>query len=367
MNGEPRSALAAPDRPLRIAQIAPIARRVTPESTGSVEQIVSLLTDGLVERGHSVTLFATGHSETTATLRSLYPRGYDDDSTLWNWEFHEVMHVGFALEHAREFDVVHSHSYHYALPFTRLVEPPIVHTYHVLPDADVVAGYARYRDALLVAVSDYQRRQFDRPELPVIHHGLATSAFPFAPEGGDYLLFVGNLVSAKGAAGAIEVARSAGMRLVLAGASADAAGSTDYYEQTLLPLLEDPGVEYVGWVPPARRNELLAGAAALVYPINTPETFGLVMVEAMACGTPVLALERGAVPEVVTPGVTGYHAPDVEGLAAKVPAVLELDRRRVRDEAVRRFDARRMVADHEALYRKLSSMRRTERGWLAAQ
>jgi glycosyltransferase involved in cell wall biosynthesis len=217
-----------------------------------------------------------------------------------------------------------------------------------------------------VAVSNYQRRQLGRPELPVIYNGITTDSFPFSRDRGDYLLFVGNLVAGKGAEDAIAVAKRAGMQIVLAGAPADAGGTTDYFDQTLRPLLDHPSVQYVGWAAPAYRNELLAGAAALIYPITVPETFGLVMVESMVCGTPVLALERGAVPEVVTTGLTGYYAPTVEAHAAYVPAVLALDRWCVREEAVRRFDVRRMVDEYETLYRKLVSMRRTEQGWLAA-
>ena len=338
-------------RALRIAQIAPIGRPVTPTSSGSIERIVSLLTEELVRRGHSVTLFATARSETSAKLAALYERGWGEDPDLWEWEFHELLHVASALERAAEFDVVHAHVYHFALPFTRFVPTPIVHTYHVLADEDILRAYARYPEAHLVAVSDYQRRSLDgRGDPPVIHHGLDVSRFPFGAQAGEYLLFLGKLSWAKGIVEAVEVARRAGMRLVVAGAGDD----DEYFREVVSPLLAGTGVDFVGWAGEERRNELLAGAAALVYPINLPETFGLVLVEAMACGTPVLALERGAVPEIVVDGVTGYQAPHLDALIARVPDVLRLDREEVRREAERRFDVRRMVDEYESLYRTLA-------------
>ena len=340
-------------RPLRIAQIAPIARAVTSASTGSIEQIVSLLADELVARGHSVTLFATGDSQTSADLRAVYERGYHDDEELWDeWSFHEVLHAAWAVEQASEFDVVHSHAYHYALPLTRLASATIVHTFHSWPDDPALRALRLYPEAHLVPVSNYQRSELDgRRDLPVIHHGIDTDAFPFSPVPGDYLLFLGRLMYAKGPAEAIRVAKQAGMPLVVAGVGEE---DDHYFRDVVAPLLDSPGVEYLGWVDIEKRNELLAGAAALLYPLNVPEPFGLVMLEAMACGTPVVALDRGAVPELVTNGVTGYHGPDLDSLVRSVPQALALDRACVREEAVARFDRGRMVDEYEALYRRVA-------------
>lgn len=339
---------------LRIAQVAPIAGPVTPDTGRSIEHLVWLLTEELACRGHAVTLFATGDSRTSAALRAVYPRGYDHDDDLWDWQFHELLHMASAFEHAAEFDVIHSHVYHFALPFTRLVDTPVVHTYHVLPDDDVVRGYARYPEARIAAISHYQRRALASiPDVVVVHHGVDTEAFPFRPVGGDYLLFLGRIIPHKGPVEAIRLARGAGMRLVLAGPRDE-----DYFAAEVAPLIDGRWVRYVGPVNARERNALLAGAAALLYPVIVPEPFGLVMVEAMACGTPVLALGRGAVPEIVDNGVTGYHACNLESLAACLPDALALDRARVREMAVARFDARRMADDYVALYRRLASGRR---------
>jgi glycosyltransferase involved in cell wall biosynthesis len=335
---------------LRIAQLAPVAAAVRPDSARSIEQLISLLTEELVRRGHEVTLFATGDSQTSATLCALYERGYSADNNLCHWEFHEALHAAAAFEGAQAFDVIHSHAYHYALPFTRLVRTPILHSYHILPNADIVPAFARL-GAHVAALSDYQRQIFrGLNDVTVVYHGIDTNAFPFNPERGAYLFFLGAMTPGKGPVAAIELARSMGMHLVLAGPGDE---DRDYFRAEVEPRIDGRTVAYVGPVGVKERNRLLAGAAALVYPLAAPEPFGLVTIEAMACGTPVAALDLGAVPEIVTNGVTGYHAPDAEILGRRLPAVLALDRRRVRREAVRRFDYRRMVDDYLAVYRRI--------------
>jgi glycosyltransferase involved in cell wall biosynthesis len=280
----------------------------------------------------------------------VYPRGYERDDSLWDCQFHEAMHMAAAFERASEFDVIHSHAYHHALPFTRLVGTPVVHTYHILPDPDIVRAYARYPEARLVAISRYQRSKLvDIPEVPVIYHGVDFDAFPFQASGGEYLLFLGRMSGAKGTLQAIEVAKAVGMRLVLAGP-----GDDEFFEAHVAPAIDGQFVDYVGPVGIEERNRLLAGAAALLYPIAVSEPFGLVMVEAMACGTPVAALDRGAVRDIIEIGRTGYYAADAESLAVQIPDTLALDRARVRQQAIQRFDYRRMTDEYEALYRRLA-------------
>jgi glycosyltransferase involved in cell wall biosynthesis len=329
---------------------------VTPTSTGSIEQLVWLLTEELVRRGHEVTLYATGDSETSARLKATYPRGYGDDPDLWNWQLHETMHVASAFEQAYDFDVIHSHDYHYALPFTRLTGTPVVHSYHVIPDDDVARLYARYREASVVAISRYQEGFFRASSnITVIHHGIDIDAFPFRAAPGDYLLFLGRILPGKGVVQAVRLARQAGMRLLIAGPKSD---GDDYFRSGVAPLVDGRDVVYQGPVTVSERNPLLAGAAALLYPILAPEPFGLVLIEAMACGTPVAAFGRGAVPEIVENGVTGYFADDLASLAALIPAVLALDRAHVRDAAAQRFDHRQMVDRYVTVYERLSQTRR---------
>ncbi|MGH3518750.1 MAG: glycosyltransferase family 4 protein [Haloechinothrix sp.] len=336
---------------VRVAQVAPIARAVGPQTGSSIEDLVWLLTEELVQRGHDVTLFATGDSRTSARLQARYPVSYHQDSRLWNnWQFHELVHTAAAFERGSDFDVIHSHVYAFPAPFSRMVDTPVVHTDHIPTERDLVRCYARYPETHLVALSEYHRRKLQPlSDVAVVPNGIDTDSFPFGPTAGDYLLFLGHLISRKAPVEAIRVARNAGIRLVLAGK-----GSDDYFTTEVKPLIDGRHVEHVGQVGVEERNALLAGAGALVFTSVAREPFGLVLVEAMACGTPVIALDRCAVPEIVEPGVTGCYADDVDRLAELVPAALAIDRNRVREEARRRFDYRRMTDDYERLYERLA-------------
>jgi glycosyltransferase involved in cell wall biosynthesis len=337
------------DRPLRIAQIAPVGGAVHRGVGESVEQLVALLCDELVARGHEVTLFATGDSETSAELRAWFARGYEYDEELWDWQFTEYMHVGQAYAQAAEFDVVHCHSYHFGIPFAPFVTTPNVHTHHVAMEPGVISAYRRLEQVQLVAVSEFQAQIYaGRPNLTLIPHGIDTDTFPFG-EGGDYLLFLGRMIEDKGPFEAIQIARAAGMPLVLAGPAEEG------FDERIAPEIDGRQITYVGRVQPPERDRLLAGAAALLYPLLYPEPFGLVVIEAMACGTPVLGVGIGAVPELVEPGLTGYLSDSWRGLAGLVGDAVALDRSTIRARAVERFDYRRMVDRHEALYHRLVS------------
>jgi glycosyltransferase involved in cell wall biosynthesis len=342
-------------RPLRIAQIAPVGTPVRRDAGESVEQLIALTCDELVARGHHVTLFATGDSETTAELRYCFERGYDDDPDLWDWQFAEYRHVGHAYAQADDFDVIHCHSHHFGLPFAPFVRIPNVHTHHVEMEPGVVAAYRSAPGVHLVAISDFQARMYaEHGNVEPIPHGIATAEFPFGEGDGGYLLFLGRMIEDKGPSEAIEIARAAGMELVLAGPVQDPEdlGESDFDIHSD-PRVDGRRISYVGRVEAPERNRLLAGAGALVYPLRYPEPFGLVMAEAMACGTPVLGVGIGAVPEIVEPGMTGYLADSWEELAELVPRALELDRRLIRARAVHRFDHQQMIDRHEALYRRL--------------
>lgn len=340
---------------LRIAQIAPVAAPVSVDTGQSIEQLVSLLTEELVRRGHDVTLFATGDSRTSATLHSVYSRGYFDDPDLWDWRFHEMMNAAAAFERAHEFDLIHSHCYYFALPFTRLVSTPILHTDHVNLGLDVPAAYRRYPEVRVAAPSVSHSRQMSGVSTTVIHHGIDIDAFPFMPNRGDYLLFLGRMEPEKGPVGAVRAAGAVGLPLILAGPP------SDYFYEEVAPLVDGVGVSFVGPVGSERRNQLLAGAAALIFPIQAPEPFGLVMIEAMACGTPVAAIPLGAVAEIVDPGVTGFLADDADSLPAAIRSCLSLDRRTVREAARRRFHYHRMVDEYEQLYASIASS--PHQGW----
>lgn len=333
---------------LRIALVAPVSSRVCPGDGESVEQLVSLLAEGLVARGHDVTLYATANSDTSARLRSVHARGYDEEEDLWGWYRFESLNAGHAFEHARDHDVIHAHNFHFALPFAGVTNTPLVDTPHTEIAPEVMAVYRRRPDVHVVAVSEYQRRLLgDRPNVTVIPHGIAFDSFPFGERPDGHLLFLGRIMADKGPADAIRIAQTAGMPLILAGPAQEG------YDLCAEADLDGERIRWIGPVGVEQRNRLLAGAVALLFPLVYPEPFGLVLLEAMACGTPVLANELGAVPEIVQHGTTGYTAPTWEGLARLVPAAAALDRAAVRRAAAERFDVQRMIDAHEALYRRI--------------
>jgi len=337
-------------RRLRIAQIAPVASAVRPGAGDSIEQLVGLLCDGLVRRGHEVTLYATGDSVTSARLRSLRTRGYDDDEELWDWQFSEAVHAAAAFAHAEEHDVIHAHNLHFALPFAPLVQAPVVETQHVDSSPEVREAQRRCATVHLAAASEHQRALLGTGlDVTVVPHGVDIATFPFSAVPGEYLLFLGRMLADKGPGDAIRIAHAADMPLVLAGPLVDGE------EAALEAVLDGERVRHLGPVDHGTRDTLLAGAAALLFPVTYPEPFGLVMVEAMACGTPVLATALGAVPEIVEDGLTGFTAASWETLADQVPEALALDRRAIRARAEERFDAGRMVENYEALYYRVTS------------
>jgi glycosyltransferase involved in cell wall biosynthesis len=337
---------------LRIAQVAPVATTIPPPKSGSVELMTSLLTEGLVRRGHDVTLFATGNSCTTAKLHATYPHGYWDDEDMWPWELYEMLNLSAAVERARDFDIIHYQAAYYpmSLAFTRLSPTPIVQTLHHSPSEAEIALWSRYPEAPFVAISREQARLLDGVSVvATILHGIDTNAFAFCGTPDDYLLFLGRFTEGKGVVQAIEVARRAGLKLILA------APDDEYYREKVAPLVDGSQIVYVGEVNHDAKVRLFGGARALLYPVQAGEPFGLVLAEAMACGTPCAALDRGAVREVVEDGVTGMIFADLAEMIAGLPRVFSLDRRRVRRRAVECFGVDRMVDEYASVYEKLSA------------
>lgn len=335
-------------RPLRIAQVAPVATAVPPPRSGSIEAMTSHLTEGLVARGHAVTLFATGDSTTTATLHATWTRGYRDDLELWTWELCELMNVAAAVERAGAFDLIHCQSEYFpmSLAFSRLVATPIVHTVHYAPSPEEVALWRRYPDAPFVAISAEQARRLDGLRVVgTVHHAVDTDAFVFTATPADYLLFLGRFTEGKGVREAIDIAHRTGLRLVLA------AEANDYYREVVAPLVDGTRVVYAGELHGDDKVRLLGGARALLYPLQKAEPFGLVLAEAMACGTPVAAIGLGAVGEIVDDGVSGGVFASVEAIADGLPRILALDRAGVRRSAVARFGLARMVDAYVDVYR----------------
>lgn len=327
-------------RPLRIAHVAPMATSVPPPRSGSVQTMTSLLTEGLVARGHDVTLFAPGDSTTKAALHAMYPQGYWHDPSMWPWEMYELLNISAAVERASEFDVIHYEAGYYpmSMAFTRLSPTPVSQTVHHAPSAAEVSLWKRYPDAPFIAISQEQARLLDGLNVvDIVSHGIDTDRFTFSATPEDYLLFLGRFTPGKGPVQAIEIARRTGLRLLLA------AAEEQYYREAVAPLVDGTQIVYVGEVDFAAKVRLYGGARALLYPVQAGEPFGLVLAEAMACGTPVAALDRGAVREIVDEGVTGGVFATEADMAAGLDTVMALDRHRVRDRAVERFGVMPMV------------------------
>ncbi|HEY6960856.1 MAG TPA: glycosyltransferase family 4 protein [Gaiellaceae bacterium] len=330
--------------------LAPIAWRVPPRHYGPWEQFASLLTEGLVERGVAVTLFATADSVTRAELVGTVPVGYAEDPGI-DAKVWEALHIAAVFERAGEFDLIHNSFDFLPLSFSRLVDTPVVTTIHGFSSEEIVSVYAQYNDiGQYVAISDSDRHE-SLEYAATIHHGIDMRTFSLGAGEGGYLLFFGRIHPDKGTAEAIEVAERAGLPLVIAGIVQDA----DYFDRLVAPRIDGGRVRYVGPVAAGRRDAMLGGAVALLHLIDFEEPFGFSVVEAMACGTPVVAYARGSMPEIVRDGENGFVVASVADAATAVGACGLLDRPAVRASVECRFDAGRMVEEYLALYEAIAT------------
>ena len=336
------------DISLRVAVLAPISWRVPPRQYGPWEQFASLLTEGLVKRGVDVTLFATADSVTTARLVGTAPTGYSEDPAL-HAKAWEALHISAVFERAGEFDLIHNSFDFLPLTYSGLVDTPVVTTIHGFSSERILPVFEKYNGrGHYVAISDAdQHEKLDY--VATIHHGIDLNAFELEREPGHYLLFFGRIHPDKGTAEAIDVAERAGMPLTIAGIIQD----RDYFERLVEPRLDGERVRYVGPVGPDRRGGLLGGARALLHLVNFDEPFGFSVVEAMACGTPVIASARGSMPEIVRDGENGFLVGSSDEAVAAVHASKGLDRMVVRASVEQRFDVNRMVDEYLALYRRI--------------
>ena len=333
---------------LRVAVLAPISWRVPPRHYGPWEQFASLLTEGLVVRGVDVTLFATADSETAGRLASVVPRGYSEDSDA-DPKVSECLHIAHVFERAGEFDVIHNSFDFLPLTYSGLVETPVLTTIHGFSSPRILAVYQRYNaSSAYVAISDSDRDP-SLDYIATIHHGIDTDAFALHPAPGRYLLFFGRIHPDKGTVEAIDVAARCGMPLVIAGIVQD----QRYFDELVLPRIDGEKVSFIGAVGPTERSDLLGGAQALLHLIGFDEPFGYSVVEAMACGTPVIAFNRGSMPELIADESTGFLVEDVDGAVAAVAASAALDREAVRAHALAGFGVARMVDAYIDAYERV--------------
>jgi glycosyltransferase involved in cell wall biosynthesis len=339
---------------MRIAQAAPLAEAVPPRLYGGTERVVHYLTEELVALGHAVTLFASGDSKTSARLIPVVPRGLRLDPAARDPAAAHRCMVQMILARAAEFDLVHFHIDHDHLPAFATARLPYLTTMHGRLDLpELVAPLRAFPQAPLVAISDSQRKPLPEANfIGTVRHGLPENLLRPVAREGTYLAFLGRICREKGLDRAIRIARRAGMPLRVA-AKVDRQDE-GYFRQQILPLLDGPGVAFDGEIGEDQMGSFLGRAAALLFPIDWPEPFGLVMIEAMACGTPVIAFDRGSVPEVIEDGLSGFIVDDEAQAVAAVGQLRGLDRRRVRLAFERRFTSRRMAQDYVRLYAQLT-------------
>ncbi len=336
---------------LRIAVLSPIAWRTPPRHYGPWEQFASLLTEGLVKLGHDVTLFATADSITTAKLRATSPYGWSDadDREPIDAKVAECIHIADVFEHACEFDIIHNSFDFLPLTYSQLVTTPVVTTIHGFSSPRIVPVYERYDNTTTyVSISEADRHPNLHYEA-TIHHGIDTDAFSCAGDVGDHLLAFARIHPDKGTADAIRIAQACGRRLVIAGIIQDEC----YFAEAVKPHIDGKNVVYLGPVATTNRTAVLGSAYALLHPIGFDEPFGYSVVEAMACGTPVIAFDRGSMPELIHDGVNGFLVGDVAEAANAVHKVPTLDRAAIRADAVSRFDQSVMVNRYVDVYRSM--------------
>jgi len=339
---------------MRIAQVAPLFESVPPQLYGGTERVVSALTEELVRRGHDVTLFASGDSTSTASLRPIVERSLRLDGRARDHVAFTMIELAEVFDAADAFDVIHNHLDYYAFPFARLHRTPMITTTHGRLDIPEVGSvYRHFGDAALVSISDSQRAPLpDANWLATVYNGIDFSSFNLRPEPGKYLAFLGRISPDKRPDRAIEVARALGVPLKIA-AKIDQVDRA-YFEQAVKPHLDNQLVEFVGEVNEREKDDFLGGALAYLFPIDWPEPFGLTMIEAMACGTPVIGMKCGSVPEVVRDGVSGFVCETMQDFMSAVARIGEIDRAGCQADAFARFSASAMADGYEAVYRQMA-------------
>jgi glycosyltransferase involved in cell wall biosynthesis len=330
---------------MRIAMLSPIAWRTPPRHYGPWESVVSLLTEGLVSRGYTVTLFATGDSETSGKLHAVCARGYEEDPAIMP-KVWECLHISELFEHAEDFDVIHNNFDFLPLTYTGLITTPFVTTIHGFSSPGILPVYKKYNSKVFyVSISDADRSP-DLDYIKTIYHGIDMKQFDFQPEPDDYLLFFGRIHHDKGAREAIEIARACNKKLILAGIIQDEA----YYHQHVEPHLDNDNAVYVGSADPVQRNRLLGKAYALLHPINFNEPFGLSVIESMACGTPVIAFNKGSMPELIEDGKNGFLVKTLDEAIDAVGKIKDIDRAGCRRHVEQYFTIDRMLEEYIKVY-----------------
>ena len=341
---------------MKIAQVAPLWERVPPPTYGGIELVVSRLTDELVRRGHEVTLFASGDSQTLARLEAVYPRAMRLDQEIQDYSVYEMLELSQVYEQAAEFDMIHSHIGMAALAIAPLVKTPTIHTLHGSFSSDNSKLYHLHQKQPYISISNAQR-QLNLNYLRTVYNGIDLENYTFQsrPQEPPYLAFLGRFSPEKGPQHAIAIAKQSGWRLKMAGKIN--LSERQFFEREIAPQIDGKQIEYLGEVNHLEKVELLGNAALTLFPINWREPFGLAMIESTATGTPVIGMNNGSVPEVISHGKTGFVCQSYEEMAAMIPDALELNRSYCREYVENKFSVTQMVDGYEAAYQQLLESR----------
>ena len=336
---------------MRIAQVAPLWERVPPPAYGGIEIVVSLLTDELVRRGHEVTLFASGDSLSLANLESVHSCALRQDPTVKEYEIYEMLQLTQVYDQAEDFDIIHSHMGCAALPYAKFVKTPTIHTLHGVFTSDNEKMFRRSRQQSFVSISNAQRdARLGLNCISTVYNGIDVDSYKFyaQPDESPYLAFLGRLSPEKGPHLAIEIAKRTGWNLKMAG-KIDIV-DREFYEQELAPHIDGEQIQYLGEANHVQKNTLMGGAIATLFPITWREPFGLVMVESMAAGTPVIGMRLGSTPEVIAHGKTGFLCDTVDECIAALHRIDEIDRAACRQRVIDQFSVQKMTDGYEAAY-----------------
>ena len=339
---------------MRIAQVSPLWEQVPPPAYGGTELVVSLLTEELVKRGHEVTLFASGDSTTAAKLESVHPRALRLDTNVTDPNIYDMLNMSRVYENADQFDIIHSHVGCVALPYANLVKTPTVHTLHGIFTPDNEKLFTHVRKQPFISISNSQRdTRLGLNYVATIYNGIDPNTYSFypQPEHPPYLAFLGRISPEKGAHLAIEIAKRSGWHLKMAG-KVDAV-DVEYFETQIRPHIDGEQIEFLGEANHQQKSILMGGAVATLFPITWKEPFGLVMIESMVTGTPVIAMSLGSAPEVIAHGVSGFLCQNVTECVDAIASATQLDRRACRDHVLMNFTAKRMADGYEAVYQKI--------------
>ena len=337
---------------IKIAMLAPIAWRTPPKDYGPWELVASNLTEGLVKKGYDVTLFATKDSMTKAKHHAICPEGYEENKGI-NADVWKLLHISEVFERANEFDIIHNHFDFPALTYSKLIKTPVVTTIHGFSSPDIYPVYEKYNDnTYYVSISNSDRyKKLDY--IATVYNGINLDEFVYNPVGGDYLVFLGRICCEKGTHEAIQIAKKSNKKLIIAGIIQE----EDYYKQKVEPYVDGKQIKFVGPVGPKERNRLLGNALALLHPVMRPERFGLVMPEAMACGTPVIGFDLGSIKEVIEHDKTGFVVNNVKEAVECIKKIGKINRGDCRKRVEEHFNVEKMVEDYAKVYNKILSLK----------